>query len=263
MNPTLPFDHHLPALHPAHFNEFAQVLVGEAPQKEDEPLERTLERVALAHRDLLLGQVPVDAWRAGERVWAALRVPTQEGDRWLDGRGRVFDSPVSVQAHAQAVLNASLETLEHQDVPSVARALEHWGLPQVGGRMSGFGPQVGVGIHLRWPGPKEGLDDAAEAAIVAELWQFSCHPFIGRAIVNDLREKGERFATVMPRVVLREWDNLRAGLARVGVEARKTWPMPSRGYREVPAEHVHVPKPLYPGGERPAAPAPRRGFSGP
>ena len=71
------------------------------------------------------------------------------------------------------------------------------------------------------------------------LWGYSCHPFLGKRIVEDLLAHGERAATVMPALE-RQAASLRHQLAPLGVAVSLTAPRPSRGTREVPNDQANV-----------------------
>lgn len=70
---------------------------------------------------------------------------------------------------------------------------------------------------------------------VEDLWCFSCHPYWGRRIADDLMHTGERTTTVQA-VLSRQLDQVQEMVAPYGVSLTRTWPMPQKGYKEVPAD---------------------------
>lgn len=151
----------------------------------------------------------------------ALGFDTQHGAHHLDEQG---------QLHAGNPADAT--ALNARDVPIDRKALEY--------HQRSLQSRTGVGFHFQRT--RQDLDGPA---IVEALWGYSCHPFLGKRIVEDLLAHGERAATVMPALE-RQAASLRHQLAPLGVAVSLTAPMPSRGVREVPVEQadpdLHLPR---------------------
>jgi hypothetical protein len=140
---------------------------------------------------------------------------TQQGWRGLDRQGTLYTE------HPQeaAALEAGQPVID-------CKALRY--------HQQSLQARIGIGFHFQRT--REDLDGQA---IVEALWQYSCHPFLGKRIVEDLMAHGERAATVMPALE-REAQSLRHQLAPLGVAVSLTAPMPSRGTREVPEDQANV-----------------------
>lgn len=154
-------------------------------------------------------------WKDGQR-WV-LEVSTLDGARFLDEDTLLHSDrgfAPGAQASAQAP-QANQKTLRYH-----ANAILSF---------------AGLGLHFQRT--SETLD---EEAIVKLLWDYSCHPFVGKRIVADLLTHGERTSTVMPRLAV-SVGILRELLLPLGVELSVTSPMPSRGTVDIPDEHQPIP----------------------
>ena len=232
---------HSPPLAMAHFVELADALRSPSARP---PTQETLAVLQGAHTDLFLGLPSVRVWATGpEEVWACLCVPVEKGDQWVDAEGDTFQNLEQADAKARRRLGGWPCTVVEG---SGWEVLADVGVTPPKQPLRSTHHQAGIGLHFRCDMATQTLD---EDAIVEELWGFSCHPFIGRAIVQDLRIHGERSVTVMPNLAP-SLPTLRNLLAPLGVEVRRTWAMPSRGHRDVPADQQAVAAPLFMNGVR-------------
>jgi hypothetical protein len=90
---------------------------------------------------------------------------------------------------------------------------------------------LGVGLHLEAAVPRAQLDPAA---LIQAMADFSCHPFFGQRIVDDLIQHGARTTTVMS-IFARQLPAVTQALAGLGVSVHRTWPKPGAGNSELPA----------------------------
>lgn len=204
---------HLPTLRRAHLADALAFMAERRAGSEEVPA----LHLAAFDAVFLLG---TGTWW-GRREQRALEVPTEDGPRFVDQEGQAQAAlPDGREGDAWARVGPP-----DVDPRLLARRVEVW--------------RAGSGIGLYFRREADALD---EEEVVETLWNYSCHPFLGRRIVDDLRTQGERFATVMPALA-RQIPNLREHLAPLGVSVALTAPMPTRGVRDVPVEHQDVPVP--------------------
>ena len=160
-------------------------------------------------------------WTNGSDM--ALAIPAQEGHRFLSAQGQfhktveeAFQTPGARQTQAPTVDDRSMQNL-----------------------LEKLRSKTGIGLHFQRLDPSQPLD---EEEIVQTLWEYSCHPFLGKRIVADLEAHGERSATVMPALA-RQIPSLQAHLEPLGLRVSLSSPMPSRGLPNVPQEHLDCPMP--------------------
>lgn len=206
------FPIHLPPLSAQHLAEAMDVL----SERRDSIDQDSVMLLAAFNGAFLLGTGKW--WRSGGQI--ALEVSTEDGARFLDPSGEVH-------ASADAAVGGSATRHHHPDVDP--KALKR--------RIASWRSYTGLGLYFR-----READSLDEEEIIEVLWDHSCHPFLGRRIVDDLREKGERFATVMPGLA-NSLPEIRDALGRLGVSMALTTPMPSRGERAIPIEHRETPEP--------------------
>lgn len=158
-----------------------------------------------------------------------------QGRWWTDGQGWILEVPT---VDGPQFLDEN--TVLHAELGFAPGALASKQAPQANPKALRYHANAiicfaGLGLHFQRTA--ETLD---EEAIVGLLWHHSCHPFVGKRIVADLRAHGERTATVMPRLAV-SVENLRELLLPLGVELSVTAPMPSRGTFDIPEEHQPIP----------------------
>lgn len=147
------------------------------------------------------------AWKtSGEQWWMALKV--EDAQWWLSASG--------------TLQKTQPEKAEPAALPPVQDRLRFRGHCETFGRH-------GLGIALFCDRP-DALD---EEALVEALWNYSCHPFLGRKIAADLKTHGQRITTVQAPIA--KWfEHITRDLAMLGVRMQPTYSWPGRGIPQVP-----------------------------
>ena len=161
----------------------------------------------------------------------------EHGHWWTDGQAIVLEIPSQ-----QGVFFVDTDGVSHTHMDSAfpGNNAKPCGPPEVDAQamarhLEKMRCTVGIGLHFQCQAGTE-LDDEE---IVQTMWEYGCHPYLGKRIVADLHANAERFATVMP-ALQRHIPNMMGNLEPLGVMVSLASPMPSRGTPNVPDEHLQT-----------------------
>lgn len=181
---------------------------------------------------VFLNQPHLVVWFTQERAFACLRMETSEGERWGLPFGTVVQSEQEARDQAQAFLESdAFERFEPLSLRELKAGLPaHWdSVYWPDNTWKNYGSPLGIGLFLHK------LNDAPldEEAVVRAFAQYSCHPYFGKRVVQDLNQTGERITTVTAGFV-RTLGELSEACEAVGVGVCLTWPRPGCGVSELP-----------------------------